>query len=1318
MENCIPHYPDLTKNDAQIVLNAFAEYRELKAQPGTEPRVVAGSYFRAQELVSRLLKVLDRLFIIHEPGTGKSCTITAIVELIKEVTNLFDKTFIITYSSLTNEMKKQIICKCTNNKYINDKGKINTRASAMAVRQSNKKPFTENYTLESYDKFHKRILGKSYKQLIEEFAYSFICVDEATKLIILDFSPSTTFLNKPNGAITAIETEISPKILYLKNIKKIEQLDDPNIINLDIPYIQYWRLFHAVGNLSKCVIATGTPGTNRPSEILMLSNLLLPLDNQIDVELFAQNVFYYNLKKYARYYNNLFTFIKSSNVVAKVNYIGKPIKYNYKVEFPADDVSDDPEIILKEFDSQYTLYKVELYGHQAEKLFVLREDGTNNKIDNAIDQVLCYTNFEGVYGKNANLDTRTLPFLSQPGIEGLNTRMNSCGIYAEIVRIEVDEYQKAKAKGKPGPHLCFNYIPFVKSVLGSLKQCFIAAGFEVLEDFSMFKKAVGDYCDMGSVNFKGLIKRPRAVFLTGDVDVDVRDMILDVASSPDNVYGEYIQFLDGSEVMGIGINTKNAIREMKPLNEWNEAKDKQSDDRVFRENAHDYIREEMANDIEKQTGVKPNPYDLDVYVNVYKMAGYSRYFYMKKSKAKEIPPEWCKPETTPFRLERGRLTIRSIENQDIVLLNNNNVMHIVGFCESGKGKNLMYKQVMSYAIDGEVPHLKIAEKEKIDVYTDLTNLTLKHMDIIVSMSGILYIFNITDEVLSQLKNKVFVYHTNCEFKNLYKNGYYHDECYLISLNRKHKDLSASSEVTDLSKITDSLPTGAVLDVDYKMISIDMEYYSPTEEGYSVIESKSFGTRRGLHIAKRFAIDCITNHLRTFNPDSQDGSRDCDYEECKYTCSSAVLSDSGPRSEDHSMYLNSDGQFDEDKVYWSNYEILYSDKLIKECREKIIKLFMNKSEVKISEIFDKFLPEYKREYFIRMAINSLAIGRYKVYDAFGFNCYISKGKTSLFLTRDFPERINIENENHASRYTQKLIGITSAPDYRNISNVDDDIINEIENIYVKPDANDEEVELIASQIVAKISKFKTYKHSALIERCFGRIAYTRLVQPEFRNPEYTEKPIDQIVCGDIFPIRCFSHQRSDGSYIFFHNQPDVLQLRKQGEIAKIRSASDPFRLFYIQEGRPCWRNVNSKEQEELSEYAVPSIQSFITKSVTMNINGYPFVSKYYVSYYNGCFRFVNEEEGHGEIFSSVNANKVANFISWVQQTPLMTIPGNYQMLQKINSLIDFGKKEAKAKKIERTREIIKFFIANRLIVTYSVMPKQDDISYDIDVDTEI
>lgn len=1310
MENCIPYYPDLTKNDAQIVLNAFAEYRELKAEPGIEPRVVAGAYFRAQELVARLLKVLNRLFIIHEPGTGKSCTITAIVELIKEVTNLFDKTFIITYSSLTNEMKRQIICKCTNNKYINDKGKLTTRASAMTVKHSNKKPFTETYTLESYDKFNKRILGKSYKQLIEDFAYSFICVDEVTSLIILDFSPSTTPLNKANGSITWVENEISSDILVLKEIKTIEQLDDPRIINLNINYIQYWRLFHAVGNLSKCVIATGTPSMNRPSEILMLANLMLPLDNQIDIQLFASNIFYYNLKKYAKYYNNLFTFIKSSNVVAKSNYIGMNINYKFKVEFPADDNSDNPKIILKEFKSQYILYKVELYGNQAEKLFTLREDKTN-KIDKVIDQTVCYTDFHQRYGIEANNDQKTLEFLGKPGIEGLDTRMNSCAIYSEIVRIELDAYHKAKENGKPGPHVCFNYIPLVDSVLGSLKKSFIVAGFEVLEDFSMFKKITGEYCNLSSVTFKGLIKRPRAVFLTGASDSDIRDMILEVVSSPDNVYGEYIQFLDGSEVMGIGINIKNATRMIKVLNEWNEGKDKQSDDRVFRENGHDYIREERANEIAKETGIRPNPYDIDIAVDVYKMCGYVRYFFMNISYAKDIPLLWTNPDKTPFRLEENKkITIRkSLINQDqLVMINTKNIIHIVGFCETGKGLNLIYKQLMSYAIDGDIPHLKISEMEKIDIYTDLTNLTLKHMDIIISMNGILYVFNLNEEILNKLQSKVFVYHQNCEFKNSYINGYYPDECYAIILNKPE---------VDISTVTDSLPRGAVKDVDYKMIPLTVDYYSPTESVYSLLESKSFGTRRGLHVAKRFAIDCITNHLRTFNPDSEDGSRDCDYEECRYSCSSAVLSDSAPRSNDVSIYLNNENQYDENKVYWSNYEILYSDKLIKECREKIIRMFMNNSQVKISEVFEKLLPEYKREYFIRMAINSLAIGRYKIYDAFGFNCYISKGKTSLFLTRDFPEKINIDNENHAGRYTQKLIGIVSEPDYRNINNVDDNIINEIENIYVKPDANDSEIELIDSQIVSKLAQFKTYKLSTLIERCLGRIAYTKTVSPEFRNQEYVEKPIDQIVCGEIFPIRCFSYQRDNGTYLFFHNQPEILEIRKQGEIAKIKGATDPFRLFYIQDGKPCWRNVNKIEQKELSKYAAPSVQSFIKKSVTLNIEGQTFISKYHVSYYNGCFRFVNDEEGNGENFSSVKSNKIASFISWVQKTPLMKIPGNYQALQKIYNLLDSNKKDEKIKKIERNREVIKFFINNKLIVTYSVMPKQDEIIYDIDTDIE-
>ena len=1312
MEDFIPFYPDLSANDAQIVLNSLAEFRELTSQPGTEKRATPGTYYKIQEVVARLLRILNRMFIIHEPGVGKSCTITATIELIKDITNLFQNVYIVTYSSLTDAMKYQIICKCTNNKYINDKGRSGAKVSE--VRASTKKSFTDNYTLESYDKFNKRLIGKTADELRRDYGYSFICVDEVTKLITTDFSPSITSMNKPNGAISWIENRIDPDILMLKDIRN---LDDPRIINSEISYIQYWRLFHIIGDLSKVIIASGTPSNNRPSEIFLLANLLLPLDRQIDVQLFANNVFVYNLRKYENYFNNLFSFVKSSNIVAKANYKGNSLGHKYLVEFPEDDTSVNPNIIVKEFKSQYVLYKVELFGYQADKLFTFKDDNASNSINNVVEQMICYVDYTKRTGRDANRDQITLNSLTIPGIEGLNRRMNSCGLFTEIVRIEEDAYNKAIKAGKPGPGLCFNYIPLAETVVGSLKKSFEIKGYEILEDFSAFKEVGGDFCNVSNVTFKGLLKKKRAVFLTGgpSTDVHIRNLILQVAGSPDNVYGEYIQFLDGSEVMGIGINTKNALRFIRPINEWNEAKDKQSRDRVFREDAHDEYRNVLANEVLERTGIRPNPYDLDVEVDVYNMCGFCRYYYIGNDKISLLPSTYSNREKTPFRIDpqTKSLTFKNINGLEgwQMLINHDNILHIVGFIETGKGGNIMYTQVMQYSINGQSPHEEISKKEGIQVHTDLSNLTLSHMDMIFCMSGILYVINLTDEIIKYFHNKVFIYHIDCNFMNEYINGLYPNECYAVIVKTKEQRNIERGGNTEFGELSN----GAKIDIDYTMIPVNVEYYSPTESGYTLLESKSFGTRRGLHIAKRFAIDCITSNLRTFNTDGKDGTLDCDYEECRYTCSSSVLTDRTHESRDSYLYHDQDGHTDHNKVYWSNYEILYSHKIIEECKERIIKMFANRNEIKLLEIYREFLIDYKREYFINMAIYGLAIGRYKVTDSFGFDCYITKGIDSLFLTRDFPEYI--ENGNRKiGKYVQKLIAITSDPDYRKILNVDDNIIDDIEKIEVKQEITKTELINVISYITVKLSEFKVYSSVNLIERCLGRIAYNTLVKPEFRKIEYSEKSIDQIICGSIFPIRCFSNVKPDGSVVYFHNQPDILVSNRQGEIAGIKNASGRFRIFYLQDGNPMWRNATNSETKDLTTIAVNIIKDKINQTITINIDGEVFVSKYHVSFYNGTFRFVNDAKGPGQDFSTLDNREIISFISWAKTSTLMKIPENFPRIQYIESLINqSGKREDKTKKIERSKAIINFFKLNRLIVKYSVMPDDDSSFYDLNND---
>lgn len=1298
LHDLIPFYPKLEANDSQLVLYSLAEFKKLEASKATEKRVKPGEYYKHQLIRSRLMFLKDRQFLIDEPGTGKSCTITLSNEAFKDSTNIFKKYYMVVYSSLIDAMKYQIICKCTDNKYINDEG--GGKSTKSQVRNSGRESFKSNYELLSYNDMYKKILGKTAAEIQEEFNYSIFNFDEITGVVTLGFS-TTIKKENTNGSITWIERPAS----FLTMLYSIKDMDDERIINYPNSYVQLWRMFHCVQN-SKITIASGTPIMNRTIEFLILCNLLLPLDKQFNLEEFGKNIFYYNLKKYTPYLNGIITYIKASNVVAKANYMGKVLQHKYLVEYPLDDTSDNPQIGIKKYDSRSILYRVEMFGYQANKIYKNKTEIYSEQIASETNQYICYVDFKDKTSIEANNDQKTLELLTQPGINGLNVRMNSCAIFSEIFRIEKRALEESRRNGKPGPRVCFNYMNLTESGIGSLKKLFASSGiFEVIEDFTFLKTIGGDYCNIGGLSFRNITKKPRAVFLTGfDSNPEQRDKILQLAGSPDNIHGEYIQFIDGSSVMGIGVNVKSSSRFMRVLPEWNDAKDKQSRDRVFREDAHDEIRKEMADDIAVRTGERPNPYDLDVYIDVYNFCGFCRYFYINTKFVSKFLPDMKLSPKCPFNIDtditsgRKTITTEKIFNGKTSMLigntsngDNMNVVHLVGFCESGTGKSIHHKQILDYCTTGEIPYVEISKKTDIEISADLYNLTVDHFDIILCIAGIIYVSPFNSQIKEYISNKILLYHTNCEFMNLYSNGTYEEECYAIVMKDNKKDKTL-------------IPEGAVLNEDYELIEVDMLYISPSERQYIQMEEKSFGSRRLLRIAKRTAIDCVVDYERIYNVNDVNGSLECDYEDCKYTCSSTVLTD---KSDESFLYENG-------KTNWTNYEVLYSDSIIKECKENIIKMFNNQTKIEISEIFNKLLPKCGREYFVNMAIYDLIVNKIKIKDSFGFNSYISNSEYELFLTRDFPKLISNGPDN-TGEYIKKLIAVENQPDYRTFHSIDDDIIDQIEKISFNPSTPDYE-NLMIKSIIEKISLLKMYPSNIiLIEKCFGRIAYNRTVSDQFRNPEFKELPVDEYITGYIYPIRCFSTQNPDGSKIFFHNHPEINVISKQGEISKLIKGTNPIRVFYVKQGKPAWRDATKEESVKLKEKVILEIaerlDTLITKTITVPLqNGTSitnnYKSSYYISYNKGIYRLAAVTKGTGENLETVTDNSIITCLNWFKTSAFLYIPGNYQAIERLEHVIANPEKKSKKSGMGRNDLLINFFRDNGLIFTVGI----EDLSY--------
>jgi hypothetical protein len=1285
LEELIPYYPSFKENDSQLIFNGLAEIHNLEAKKGVEKRVKPGEYYKHQNIGARSMKMNDRELIMSDPGTGKTCSFVAIDELLKNSTNLFKTFYYVTPPNIEESNKHQIICKCTNQKYINDEGA--GKSYKPEVLTSGKESFKANYNMVNYIDIHNIIKGKNVKQLRKEFNNCIFNLDEVTNIIVLDFI-TVSNKNDINSVIGWTEKCIND----IKILKDIKNMDDPIIINSDIYYVQFWRLFHSIEN-SKVILASGTPINNRAGEFFLIMNLLLPLNKQMDVEEFANNVFRYNLFKYSPYLNGLISYVKASNVVARPNYIGTLMKRKYKVEYPLDETSSNPEIGIKEYNSQIILYKVELYGYQAKLLYDNKDTIIKQQINQTANQILCYVDRKYNTGAIANNDTDELFNLKIGGIEGKLARQHCCAMFTELVRIEFTVLAEARNQGKPGPGVCFNYLNLTDTAIGSLKTLFKAVGFEILENFDFLQRTTSsDYCSFGKITFTELRPAPRVVFLTGDkrYSDSVKSQILQIASSKDNIYGQYIQLVCGSSVMGVGVNISNSIRMTRPLPEWNHAKDRQSRDRVFREDAHDGIREIKADEIALKTGVRPNIYSFDINVDVYNMCAFCRYFYIPTSFASEfdlieIQKNGLTNNNQPFQLTK---TNQILCNGSMMLIDNFRLYHLIGFSKRNEANIIDGELVSQHVFVGEDFHTKVYNNKNIKIEKDLKYIFDNNMDIVISESGIVRVFNNNEDFRKLLVNHILLYHDNCYFNQDLQNGEYRDIASAILIKGN----------------------------EYKLIKCSMLYISPSERQYAQLEEKSFASKRVLRYAKQFALDCITNEERNYNSKDKDNSIDCDYTDCKYTCSSKILVE---KSKDSFIY-------EKGNKFWTNYEVLYSGFIINECKNRIIELLRINSKLNVNEIFNDLLPKVNREYFINMAIYEIISDKISIYDSFGTLCYISANNNSLYISRNFPKLIK-NNKDNIGNYTNKLIAVENNPDYRLLHNIDDDLIKEIENINITNSQN-YDMDML-SIIITKISQLKMYTKSVfiIIEKCFGRIAYNRTLNSNDIKNEFSIKPVDLFIAGELYPIYCFNFTDPSGISTFFHNHPQIKHGKNQAETKRLINASNPFRIFYINENKPAWRDATEIETVKLRDLASKDIMnriySLITKSITYyDNNGQPVVKteifKYYITFYNGNYRLTNIKTHQGKMFSSLNFNDIIPCVEFLKSSLLVTIPDNlnvteaqYYYLQNNNYIIESINTAINQGNIEMTKGVLlKLFKKNNLIFYFSL---KSITSYDED-----
>lgn len=236
--------------------------------------------------------------------------------------------------------------------------------------------------------------------------------------------------------------------------------------------------------------------------------------------------------------------------------------------------------------------------------------------------------------------------------------------------------------------------------------------------------------------------------------------------------------------------------------------------------------------------------------------------------------------------------------------------------------------------------------------------------------------------------------------------------------------------------------------DEMQASIDLMMYKTSED-------KDISIRSVLRVLMECAFDCALNYIRNSVSNSEDGSRECDYTLCKYTCDGVDLSDNDIDYSTYNLYyanpkipairkaieslfrknniLNSETIFnalknkyteeeienaifllkeDEDEVLlYDKFISLYSRSSVKKLIASISKLFKNQFRIDLDNIVKKF-PSYNK-FEIITALSSMINDSLILTNKYGLACYLKEKNNQYFLVNS----LTIEASTDLEYYTE-------------------------------------------------------------------------------------------------------------------------------------------------------------------------------------------------------------------------------------------------------------------------------------------------------------
>lgn len=576
LEHLVADYPPTNIPGIQTIISAKKEFIEVGALAKESPPIPGETFYNNQESFLRQMLFIDKLLIDWQTGTGKTCALGHIGEYYHDiwlrdpVNAPIKKTIVLTPGpGLRDDIRLQLACQCTKGQYLTTKV---MEAKNEQVRKNNlKRSIGKWYTVETYKRFILPLQFLSDEELKRRYSRTIIFIDEIQNLNI-----------SKSG-----EKETRKKIVYQ----------------------QLWRLLHVVEGC-KIILATATTMINETKEIAPLMNLILDADMQLPDDWDYNTVTAEQLEPYFR---GKVSFVRALDT--GINVVLEGERLSLRINTPKGDIETDlvvetsimGDVQLEGYNRAKEM-KSGVYDNERQASNFVFPDGSwggnfPRGVKKQEEKDIMTQEALGKYVISSSRDnyhaTKKLkPWLKivdKPKRNEKHLDRLSCK-YANIIRKIKD--------GTRGTVFVYNDFVFGSGAIVH-GLCFEANGFERYKgDKPAFKdieeKALSHPCASRKGTRKILLdKRLRYALITSETKPESITSIKNLFNSPENIHGEYIKALIGSQVTREGLNLSHGTQIHMTTTWWNRSAVYQAISRAIRATSHVLLLEEERKALEE-----------------------------------------------------------------------------------------------------------------------------------------------------------------------------------------------------------------------------------------------------------------------------------------------------------------------------------------------------------------------------------------------------------------------------------------------------------------------------------------------------------------------------------------------------------------------------------------------------------------------------------------------------------------------------------------------------------------------------------------------